>query len=37
MKQLYNPKPEDPGIECRWGRNFPHLSRRALGPTHSPI
>ena len=21
-----------PGIESRWGRNFPHLSRPALGP-----
>jgi hypothetical protein len=22
-----------PGIDSRWGRNFPHLSRLALGPT----
>jgi len=22
-----------PGIESRWGRDFPHLSRPALGPT----
>jgi hypothetical protein len=25
------------GIESRWGRDFPHLSRPALGPTQSPI
>ena len=24
---------DGPGIESRWGRDFPHLSRRALGPT----
>jgi hypothetical protein len=23
---------EGPGIECRWGRDFPHLSIPALGP-----
>ena len=22
------------GIESRWGRYFPHMSRPALGPTH---
>jgi hypothetical protein len=22
---------DDPGIESRWGRDFPHLSRPALG------
>ena len=22
----------DPGIESRWGRDFPHLSRQDLGP-----
>jgi len=27
----------DPGIESRWGRNFPHLSRKALGSTQPPI
>ena len=25
----------DPGIESRWGRDFPHLSRPALGPPPS--
>jgi hypothetical protein len=24
--------PEGPGMESRWGRNFPYLSRPALGP-----
>jgi len=28
---------DDPGIEFRWGRDFPHLSRPALGPTQSPV
>ena len=27
----------DLGIETRWGRDFPHLFRPALGPTQSPI
>jgi hypothetical protein len=26
-----------PGIESRWGRDFLHLSRPALGPTQPPI
>ena len=29
--------PEGPGIESRWGRDFPHLSRPALRPTQPPI
>jgi hypothetical protein len=25
------------GIESRWGRDFPHLSRLVLGPTQPPV
>jgi hypothetical protein len=28
---------DGPGIESRWGRNFPHLSRPALGPNQPPV
>jgi hypothetical protein len=28
---------DGPGIESRWGRDFPHLSRRALGLTQPPV
>jgi hypothetical protein len=28
---------DGPGIEALWGRDFPHLSRPALGPTHLPV
>jgi hypothetical protein len=28
---------DGPGIESRWGRDFPHLSRPALGTTQPPI
>ena len=28
---------DGPGIESRCGRDFSHLSRPALGPTHPPV
>jgi hypothetical protein len=28
---------DGPGIESRWGRDFPNTSKQALGPTQSPI
>jgi hypothetical protein len=28
---------DGPGIECRWGRDVPHLSRPVLGPTQPPV
>jgi hypothetical protein len=28
---------DGPGIESRWGRDFPHLSILALGPTQPPV
>jgi hypothetical protein len=28
---------DGPGIESRWGRDFPHLSRPALGPAQPPV
>ena len=28
---------DGPGIEFRWVRDFPHLSRPALGPTQPPV
>ena len=28
---------DGPGIESRWGRDFPHSSRPALVPTQTPI
>jgi hypothetical protein len=30
-------KLDGPGIESRWGRDFPHPSRPALGPNQPPI
>jgi hypothetical protein len=28
---------DGPGIDSRWGRDFSHTSRPALGPTHPPV
>jgi len=28
---------DGPGIESRWGRDFPHLSKPAVGPTQPPV
>ena len=28
---------DGPGIESRWGRDFPHLSRPALVPIQPPV
>jgi len=28
---------DGPGIETWWGRDFPHLSRPALGPNQPPV
>ena len=28
---------DGPGIESWWGRDFPHLSRSALGPIQPPV
>jgi hypothetical protein len=28
---------DGPGIVSRWGRDFPHLPRPALGPTQPPV
>ena len=28
---------DGPGIETRWGEDFPHLSRPALGATQPPV
>jgi hypothetical protein len=28
---------DGPGIEFRWGRDFQHRSRPALGPTQPPV
>jgi hypothetical protein len=28
---------DGPGIESRWGRDFSHTSRQALGSTQTPV
>jgi hypothetical protein len=28
---------DGPGIESRWGRDFPRLSKPVLGPTQAPV
>jgi hypothetical protein len=28
---------EGPGIDSRWGRDFPHMFRQALRPTEPPV
>ena len=28
---------DGPGIESRWGRDFPHLSRPSVGPTRPTL
>ena len=28
---------DGPAIESRWGRDIPHLSKPALGPTQPPV
>ena len=28
---------DGPGIESRWGRDIPHMSRPALRPTQPPV
>ena len=28
---------DGPGIESRWGRDFPHPFKRVLGPTQPPV
>jgi hypothetical protein len=28
---------DGPGIESRWGRDFSHTSRPAMGPTQPPV
>ena len=28
---------DGPGIEPRWGQDFPHLSRPVLGPAQPPV
>jgi len=28
---------DGPGVESRWGRHFPHLSRPTLEPTQPPV
>jgi hypothetical protein len=37
ISRLYIQQQDGPGIKSRWWRDFPHLSRAALGPNQPPV